>query len=103
MVQSAAGAVPPRLAAVLIARDEEDRLPGALASVSFADEVVVLVDAASTDRTEEVARASGAIVAVRSFDGFGPQKRAAAALSTAPWILAIDADEIVSPELALEI
>lgn len=93
----------PRLAAVLIARDEEDRLPQALASVAFADEVVVVVDAATTDRTEEISRAAGAVVAVRTFDGFGPQKNAGIALASAPWILSIDADEIVSPELALEI
>jgi glycosyltransferase involved in cell wall biosynthesis len=94
---------PNRLAVTVIARDEEDRLPDALASVSFADEVVVVVDAASSDRTEAVARDWGARVLVRPFDGFGPQKNAAARLATAPWILSIDADEIVSQELALEI
>ena len=40
----------PRLSVTLIARDEEDRLPGALDSVAFADERIVVVDAASTDR-----------------------------------------------------
>ena len=93
----------PRLSVTLIARDEEDRLPGALASVAFADERIVVVDAASTDRTEEVARRAGVRVLVRPFDGFGRQKNAAAALATNRWILSIDADEIVSPKLALEI
>lgn len=93
----------PRLSVTLIARDEEDRLPGALASVAFADERIVVVDAASTDRTEEIARQAGARVLVRPFDGFGRQKNAAAALATNRWILSIDADEIVSPKLALEI
>ena len=93
----------PRLSVTLIARDEEDRLPDALASVAFADERIVVVDAASTDRTEEVARRAGARVLVRPFDGFGRQKNAAAALATNRWILSIDADEIVSPKLALEI
>ena len=92
-----------RLSVTLIARDEEDRLPGALASVAFADERIVVVDATSTDRTEEVARRAGARVLVRPFDGFGRQKNAAAALATNRWILSIDADEIVSPKLALEI
>ena len=87
----------PRLSVTLIARDEEDRLPGALASVAFADERIVVVDAASTDRTEEVARQEGARVVVRPFDGFGRQKNAAASLATNRWILSIDADEIVSP------
>jgi glycosyltransferase involved in cell wall biosynthesis len=93
----------PRLSVTLIARDEEDRLPGALASVAFADERIVVVDAASTDRTEEIARRAGARVLVRPFDGFGGQKNAAASLASHRWILSIDADEIVSPKLALEI
>jgi glycosyltransferase involved in cell wall biosynthesis len=93
----------PRLAVTIVARDEEDRLPATLASVVFADEVVVVVDGATTDRTEEVARAAGARVVVRTFDGFGPQKNAAADATTAPWILSVDADEIIHPELAAEI
>jgi glycosyltransferase involved in cell wall biosynthesis len=93
----------PRLSATLVARDEEDRLPDALASVAFADERIVVVDAKSTDRTEEVARRAGARVLVRPFDSFGRQKNAAAALATNRWILSVDADEIVSPKLALEI
>jgi hypothetical protein len=93
----------PRLAVTIVARDEEDRLPATFASVAFADEVVVVVDAATTDRTAEVARAAGAHVIVRAFDGFGPQKNAAADVTTAPWILSVDADEIVLPELAAEI
>ncbi|HSB62952.1 MAG TPA: glycosyltransferase family 2 protein [Thermoanaerobaculia bacterium] len=93
----------PRLSVTLIARDEEDRLPGALASVAFADERIVVVDAASIDRTEEIARRAGARVLVRPFDGFGRQKNAAGALARNRWILSIDADEIVSPKLALEI
>ena len=93
----------PRLSVTLIARDEEDRLPGALASVAFADERIVVVDAGSTDRTEEIARGAGARVLVRAFDGFGRQKNAAAEVAVNRWILSIDADEIVSPKLALEI
>ncbi len=93
----------PPLTVTLIARDEEDRLPAALASVAFAEEIVVVVDAATTDRTAEIAEAAGARVLVRAFDGFGAQKNAAAALASNRWVLSIDADEIVSPALALEI
>lgn len=93
----------PLLSVTLIARDEEDRLPDALASVAFADEHIVVVDSATTDRTEEIAREAGALVLVRNFDGFGQQKNAAAALASNRWILSIDADEIVSPRLAVEI
>lgn len=92
-----------RLSVTIIARDEEDRLPDALASVAFADEVVVVVDHASTDRTEETARDFGAKVVVRRFQGFGDQKNAAQDAARGPWILSLDADEIVSPGLAVEI
>ncbi len=92
-----------RLSATLIARDGADRLPDALASVAFADECVVVVEAASADRLEEVARRSGARVFVRPFEGFGRQKNAAASLATNRWILSLDADETVSPNLAREI
>jgi glycosyltransferase involved in cell wall biosynthesis len=93
----------PLLSVTLIARDEEDRLPDALASVAFADERIVVVDSATTDRTEQIAREAGARVLVRPFDGFGRQKNAAASLASHRWILSIDADEIVSPKLAVEI
>jgi glycosyltransferase involved in cell wall biosynthesis len=93
----------PRLSVTLIARDEEDRLPAALASAAFADELIVVVDAATTDRTEAIARDAGARVLVRTFDGFGRQKNAAAALATHRWILSLDADEVVSEKLAVEI
>jgi glycosyltransferase involved in cell wall biosynthesis len=93
----------PRLTVTLIARDEEDRLPSALDSVAWADELVVVVDAATGDRTAEIAAAAGARVLTRVFDGFGTQKNAAAALASNRWVLSIDADEIVSPALALEI
>ena len=95
--------VSPKLTVTLIARDEEDRLPSALDSVAWADEVVVVVDAATGDRTAEIATAAGARVLTRVFDGFGTQKNAAAALASNRWVLSIDADEIVSPALALEI
>lgn len=93
-----------KVTACVIAKNEEDRLPAMLHSVrSFVEEVIVVVDAASTDGTETVAKENGARVLVRAFDGFGPQKNAAVSLATTPWVLSIDADEIVSSELALEI
>ena len=93
----------PGLSVVVIARNEEDRLPATIASVRFADEVVVVVDPRSSDRTEEVARAAGAVVVVRPFDGFGHQKNAGVAAARGPWILALDADETAGPELAAAI
>ena len=71
-----------------------------LKSVSFADEVIV-VDSVSTDGTPELARNLGAIVQVTAdWPGFGRQKNRALALARYPWVLSLDADERVPPELA---
>lgn len=91
------------LSVVLIARDEEANIADCLASVAFADEVVV-VDSGSTDRTAEIARGLGAKVQVtRDWPGFGPQKNRALALATREFVLSIDADERVTPALREEI
>src|SRR4030095_4492042 len=76
------------LSAVIITLDEERNLPGALASVSFCEEVLVM-DWGSTDRTRELAEAAGG-------------NRALAA-ARHDWVLALDADERVTPALRAEI
>ena len=85
-------------------RNEERLLPGCLASVAWADEIVVF-DSHSTDRTVEIARAAGATVVQREFDSFARHKNWA--LDNIPfrhrWVLLLDADERVTPELAAEI
>ena len=83
-------------------RDEEARLPVALASVAFCDEIVV-VDSGSTDRTVEIARAAGAVVVENPWPGFGAQRNVAIDHATSDWVLEIDADEHVSPELRADI
>ena len=94
---------PPRLSAFIITHDEERHLGECLASLrGVADELVVLDDG-STDRTTAIAAEAGARVATRPFDDFGHQKQAALELATGEWVLAIDADERVTPELAREI
>jgi glycosyltransferase involved in cell wall biosynthesis len=85
----------------IITKNEAARLPAALASVAWADEIVV-VDAGSTDATADIARTAGARVHVEGWPGFPQQKNRAADLATHDWILSIDADEQVSPALAGE-
>ena len=92
------------LSALVIAKDEEDDLPECLDSLrGLADEIVVLVDDATTDRTEELARASGARTARRRFDDYESQRQAALELCGRQWVLWLDPDERVTPELREEI
>jgi glycosyltransferase involved in cell wall biosynthesis len=87
---------------VVITRNEEERLPSCLGSLTWADEIVV-VDAESTDRTVEVAREFTDRVVVRPWPGFAAQKNFAAAQARGDWVLSVDADEEVSDELREEI
>lgn len=90
----------PRISALIVARDEADNLPGCLDSLTWVDEIVIVVDAASRDATEVIARSRADRVAVRVFDDFAAQRNASLDLATGDWILAIDADERVTSELA---
>jgi glycosyltransferase involved in cell wall biosynthesis len=87
----------------IIACNEERDLPRCLASVAFADDVVVVVDARSRDATEVLARAAGARVLVHPYEGNIEQKNFALDQAKHEWVLALDADEAVSPALAAEI
>ena len=91
------------LSVILITKNEEANLKDCLESVSFATEIIV-VDSQSSDKTVEIAHSFGAKVENTSdWPGFGPQKNRALALATQDWILSIDADERVTPELKNEI
>jgi hypothetical protein len=90
------------VSACVIARDEEEHLPGCLDSLAFCDETVV-VDGGSRDATVEVARAAGARVLENPWPGFGAQRNVAIDHATGDWILEIDADERVTPRLREEI
>jgi glycosyltransferase involved in cell wall biosynthesis len=93
---------PPRLSVVVVTKNEEDRLRACLESVAWADEIVV-VDAESDDKTVGVAREFTDHVVVRPWPGYAAQKNAALDLATGRWALSLDADEIVSSELAADI
>jgi glycosyltransferase involved in cell wall biosynthesis len=89
----------PLLSAILITYNEERDLPQALASVQGLVDEIVVVDSGSTDRTCELARQGGALVTFRRFSGFAEQKNFAAEQASHDWVLSLDADEAVSPEL----
>ena len=92
----------PKLSVTIITKDEEHDIGAALASVSWADEIVV-VDSHSTDRTVEIASRATRRVIVRDWPGYVEQKNYAAAQAAHDWILSLDADERVTPALAAEI
>jgi len=87
------------LSAVLITRNAENVLEPCLESLAFADEIVI-VDSASSDGTAEIAARRGARMVQKEWLGFGRQKQFAVEQARNDWVLCLDADERVSPELA---
>ncbi|MFT3761529.1 MAG: glycosyltransferase family 2 protein [Pseudoxanthomonas sp.] len=90
------------ISACVIAFNEADRIGDCLRSLAFCDDVVV-VDSHSTDATVDIAAALGAQVLARDFDGFRSQKDFAAGQARHDWVLCLDADERVTPELQASI
>lgn len=90
------------LSAVLITRNAAAQLEPCLASLGFADEILV-VDSGSTDASCEIAARHGARVLQQDWLGYGRQKRFAVTIARHDWVLCVDADERVSPELAASI
>lgn len=91
------------LSVIIITKNEAGDLPRTLASVAFADEVIVL-DSGSTDGTQAIARARGArVFETEDWPGFGPQKNRALEKASQDWVLSLDADEWLEPDLAEEI
>jgi glycosyltransferase involved in cell wall biosynthesis len=89
----------PELSLVVITRDAGAQLAACLDSVRFAAETLV-VDSGSRDDTVEIARARGARVVEQPWLGFGAQRRHAVEAAAHDWVLCLDADERLSPELA---
>ena len=96
----------PLLSVAIITLNEEENLARTLASLrfrsSFAHEVII-IDSGSTDRTVAIARSFGARVTAEPWKGFSAQKNSAIAKCRGTWILSLDADEELSPELARQI
>jgi glycosyltransferase involved in cell wall biosynthesis len=90
------------LSLVIITRDAAHELAECLASVAFAAETLV-VDSGSVDDTAALAARAGARVIEHAWEGFGPQKNFAVGQATHDWVLCLDADERVTPELAAAI
>jgi glycosyltransferase involved in cell wall biosynthesis len=90
------------LSAVLITRNAAAVLEPCLESLAFADEIVI-VDSASSDATHAIAQRLGARVVQKEWLGFGRQKQFAVEQAAHDWVLCLDADERVSPELAASI
>lgn len=90
------------LSAVVITKNEEKQIARCLASLSFCDEII-LVDSGSTDQTCLIAEKMNAKVVSRSWSGYAAQKNYGNSLAKGKWILSVDADEEISPQLRLEI
>jgi glycosyltransferase involved in cell wall biosynthesis len=91
-----------QISATIVTLNEERNVARAIESLRFADEVLV-VDSGSADRTREIAIHAGARVIEEPWRGYAAQKNYAASRASNDWILSIDADEVVTPELASEI
>jgi len=92
----------PRLSALVVARNEAERLPGCLESLRVADEVVVVLDR-STDESAAIAHAAGARVLEGAWELEGDRRNAGIEACTGDWVLEVDADERVEPGLAVAV
>ncbi|MGA9657911.1 MAG: glycosyltransferase family 2 protein [Asticcacaulis sp.] len=94
---------PTPLSCCIITRDEGDRIGDCLRAVKGLVDEVVVIDSGSTDDTVAIAQGLGARVIHHDWPGYGPQKRFSEDCATHDWILNLDADEVVTPELFNEI
>lgn len=90
------------LSVIIITKNEEANIRACLESVIWADEIIV-VDSGSSDATVEICKGFGAQVHVHDWPGFGAQKNRALDYASKDWVLSLDADERVTPELRAEI
>ncbi|MFC0676609.1 glycosyltransferase family 2 protein [Lysobacter korlensis] len=88
----------PALSGVVITFNEADRIERCVASLVPVCHEVIVLDSGSTDGTAAIARAAGARVEQRPWEGFAKQKNAAIALASQPWVMLLDADEWLEPD-----
>ncbi len=91
-----------KISVTVITKNEEKNISDCLKSVSWADEIIV-VDSESTDKTVELAKQFTDKIFIRKWEGYVPQKRYALSLAANKWVLSLDADERITPELKEEI
>jgi glycosyltransferase involved in cell wall biosynthesis len=91
-----------KISAIVITKNEEKNISDCLKSIEWADELIV-VDSESTDRTVEIAKQFTDKVFIRKWEGYVPQKKYALSLAINEWVLSLDADERITPELKEEI
>jgi glycosyltransferase involved in cell wall biosynthesis len=91
-----------KISAIVITKDEEKNINQCLESIKWVDEIIV-VDAESDDKTIELAKKFTDKVFLKKWEGYVPQKKFALSKTTNEWVLSIDADERISPELKEEI
>ena len=92
-----------QISATIITYNEEQNIERCIRSMQGVVEEIIVVDSFSKDETVAIATRLGATVIQHVFDGYGAQKRFAIDAATHDWILSLDADEVVSPELAQSI
>jgi glycosyltransferase involved in cell wall biosynthesis len=92
----------PRVSVYIIAFNEAEKIRDAIASVLWADEIVV-ADSHSTDGTQQIAEALGARVVQIEFHGFGDLRNRAIEACRGDWIFSLDADERCTPEVRDEV
>lgn len=93
----------PSLSVTIVARDEERTIAKVLAAVQDIADEVVLLDSGSRDRTPEIAQSFGVRFYHQDWLGYAEQKNQAIDLASGDWILSLDADEVLTPQLVSEI
>ena len=91
------------LSAIIIAQDEADRISKCLSSVKLVADEIIVLDSGSSDNTVEVAKRFTNQVHETDWPGYGPQKQRALEMAGGDWVLSIDADEALTPELQEDI